>query len=78
MMGVGFFLLGVFLLNWCAKMERRDYQILRDPKLKWEMIDKDKKRTRDLKRQSMRGTIMTLTGLGCAIYGAVTFFMNVE
>lgn len=78
MWGVGFFFIGIFLLNWCAKMERHDYQVMRDPKLKWEMIDKDAKRTKDLKKKSIRGTILTLTGLGCAIYGAVTFFMNVE
>ncbi len=78
MMGAGFFLFGVFLLNWCAKMERKDFQVMRDPKLKWERIDKDKKRIQDMKKKSTRGTFMTLTGLGCAVYGAFKFFISVQ
>ncbi len=76
--GLIFFVAGVFLLNLCAKWERKDYLVARDPKLKWEYIDKDSNRQAEVRQKSTRGWIMTLIGLGLALYGAVTFFMNIK
>lgn len=76
--GLLFFGAGMLLLGWCGKMERREYKEMRDdPKAKWEMIDRDEKRVAQAKRRSFRGLVMTLAGVGCALYGAVVFFMNI-
>ena len=76
-LGLVLFAVGVFLLNLCAKLERKDYMELRDPKIKWELIDKDEKRVSQMRIKSARGWAMTLIGIGMALYGSVIFFMNI-
>lgn len=76
--GLVVFLVGMGILGWCARMERREYKEIRDdPKAKWEVIDGVEARVRQAKRRSARGFFMTLVGLGAALYGIVVFFMNI-
>jgi len=72
------FFVGAGILNWCSKLERRDFEVTRDPKEKWKNIDPSEQQKSLLQRQSMRGWLMTLAGVGVALYGFFTFIANIK
>lgn len=72
--GAVLFFAGVMILTFCNKYERSVDEKLRDPKLRWSVIDGNKNAM--LKEKSFRGTVMTVIGLGSAVYGFVLFLMN--
>ena len=69
-------ILGIGVLTYCAKIERKERAVRRDPKEKWAFIDGQKKE--EVSRQNIRGMIMTVVGLGLCVYGFVSFMMNLN
>lgn len=72
------FFIGAAILNWCSKLERREFEVTRDPKEKWKYIDRSEEQEAFIKRKSMRGWLMTLAGAGAALYGFFTFLANIK
>lgn len=72
--GVVLMLVGMGLLSWCQKMERKDFKIRNDPREKWAYIDGAKA---DVERKSsIRGTLMALVGGGLALWGFVMLVIH--
>jgi hypothetical protein len=76
--GAILFIVGVALLTWCAKVERKQMAKMRDPKLKWAYIDADGKLRDEVKKRNRRSIIATLLGGGMALYGFIDFLVNVK
>ena len=72
--GAVLFFAGVILLTFCNKYERHMDEKLRDPKLRWSVIDGNKNIL--LKQKSFRGALMTVIGFGSAASGFILFMMN--
>ena len=75
LLNVALFLAGSFILTWCAKVEKKEDAERHDRKEKWAFIDGRK--DEELKKRSIRGIIMTLSGAGLALYGFFSFLANV-
>ena len=66
------FLLGVFALNTCSRLERKEQEFLKDPR------NRHGKRKSDIvKPKTLRGTVMTLIGTGLCFSGMVLFMMHI-
>jgi len=76
--GLVAFFVGIFILNWCSRLERRDFEKMRDPKLKWKYIDPGEAESQEMRKKSLRGWVMTLAGVGCAVYGFFTILANIK
>lgn len=74
--GAVLFFIGVVLLTWLAKVERKQLIKMRDPKLKWSYIDAEGKRQDEVRHRRRRSTIVTLIGGGLALYGLIDFLVN--
>ena len=74
--GAILFVAGAFILTFCNKYERHMDEKLKDPKLRWAVIDGNKNAL--LKQKSFRGTLMTVIGLGMAGAGFVLVLMNAK
>lgn len=68
-MGAAIMLVGVFLLNWCHRIERKEYLERTDPRAKWAYLDGNK--ADEVKKRSIRGTLMALLGAGLSLWGFV-------
>jgi hypothetical protein len=66
------FLLGVFALNTCSRLERKEQEFLKDPRNRY-----GQKKSDIVKPKTLRGTLMTLTGTGLCFGGMVLFMMHV-
>ncbi len=75
--GLIVFSIGVGLLTWCAKVERKELEKMRDPQAKWAFIDGDSQSMRILKVRAIRGIALTAVGLICSIYGFIKFISNI-
>lgn len=74
--GAILFFVGTGILTLCNRYERGIDEKLKDPKVRWAVIDGNKN---TLARQKSRwGTLMTLAGVSSAIYGAVLFLSNLK
>ncbi len=75
-MGLAFMILGVGILIWCSKMDRKDFLKRRDPKEKWSFIDGEK--DEEVTKQKVRGYILMLVGVGLAMFGLISFLINIQ
>ncbi len=75
--GLVIFAIGIGLLTWCAKVERKELEKMRDPKAKWAFIDGDSESMRILKIRAIRGLTLTVVGIICSLYGFVKFISNI-
>ena len=75
-MGLAFMILGVGILIWCSKMDRKDFLKRRDPKEKWSFIDGEK--DSEVTKQKVRGYILMLVGAGLAMFGLISFLINIQ
>ena len=66
------FLLGVFALNTCSRLERKEQEFLKNPRNRY-----GKQKSDILKPKRFLGTLMTLTGTGLCLGGMVLFMMHV-
>jgi|GEM_PF-511126 len=74
--GVLLFFAGGWVLNLCSRWEKERREKLKDPKIR---IAHYGRRKSDLVAPgTTRGTVMTLTGIGLAVWGAVLFLMDVK
>jgi hypothetical protein len=69
------FLAGSYILKLCSEWERKRREELRDPKVRWAHYGRRK--TDLLIPTTLRGTLMTLVGGGLAVYGFISFLLNV-
>ena len=76
--GAFFFIVGIALLTWLTKVERKQMAKMRDPKLKWAYIDSDGKKRDEVKKRNIRSIIVTLIGGSMAMYGFIDFLRNVN
>ena len=74
--GVVLFFAGSGILTFCNRYERKVDEKLKDPKIRWAVLDGNKNTL--IKEKSVRGTVMTLMGVGMALYGIVLFLKNIE
>lgn len=77
-LGAVLFFAGLALLSWCAKVERVEKAKMRDPKLKWAYIDAEGKKRDEVRKMQRRSIIVNIVGGGMALYGFVSFLMNVK
>jgi hypothetical protein len=77
-LGAVLFFGGLALLSWCAKVERVEKAKMRDPKLKWAYIDAEGKKRGEVKKMHRRSIIVNLVGGGMAVFGLLSFLMNVK
>ena len=75
LMNIALFFAGIFILTWCAKVERKEDSARHDRAEKWAFIDGRK--DEDQKKKSIRGFILTLVGASMALYGLFSFLANV-
>jgi len=68
-MGAAIMLVGVVLLNWCHRIERQEYLDRTNPREKWAYLDGNK--GDEMKKRSIRGTLMALAGAGLSLWGFV-------
>jgi hypothetical protein len=66
------FLLGVFALNTCSRLERKEQDFLKDPRSRYV-----KRKSDIVKSKTLRGTLMTLIGRGLCFGGMVLFMMYI-
>jgi hypothetical protein len=76
--GAILFIVGIALLSWLSKVERKQLAKMRDPKLKWAYIDADGKKRDEVKKRNRRSIIVTLVGGSMALYGFIDFLRNVN
>ena len=69
-------IVGSGLLAWCTRMERADFKKRRDVKEKWSYIDGEK--DEEISRQKARGFVLTLVGAALAIFGLISFLININ
>jgi hypothetical protein len=77
-LGTVLFVIGIFLLTWLSKTEKKQEAIMRDPKLKWAYIDAKGKKRAEVKKRNSRSILFTLIGGGMALYGFFSFLVNVK
>ncbi len=75
-LGIILFVSGIILLMWCSRIERADEQSRRDPAEKWSFIDGE--RDAEVSKRNIRGLLMTLVGAGMAIFGFISFILNIK
>jgi hypothetical protein len=73
-MGVAIMLAGVFLLNWCHRIERKEFMDRTDPREKWAYLDGNK--DNEVKKRSIRGTVMALAGAGLSLWGFIILVLH--
>ena len=66
------FLLGVFALNTCSRLERKEQEFLKDPCNRY-----GKRKSDIVKPKTFRGTLITLIGTGLCFGGMVLFMMYI-
>jgi len=71
------FFCGVGVLTWCAKVERKQMEKMRDPREKWAYIDGDKDKEKELKFRSLRSIALTVLGVALALYGFFDFLSQI-
>lgn len=76
--GAILFFVGMALLTWLSRTERRQQAKMRDPKLKWAYIDADGKKRDEVRKRNTRSIIVTLIGGIMAFYGFLDFLNNVK
>jgi len=59
-------------------VERVEKAKMRDPKLKWAYIDAEGKKRDEVRKMQRRSIIVNIVGGGMALYGFVSFLMNVK
>ena len=74
--GIVLFLIGSGILTFCNRYEREVDVKLKDPKVRWAVIDGNKNTL--VKEKTVRGTVMALIGVGAALYGLFLFFANIK
>ncbi len=77
-LGAVLFFIGIGILSWCAKVEKKQFAKMRDPKMKWAYIDAEGKMRGEVKKRNVRSIVLTLLGGGMALYGFVSFLVNVK
>jgi hypothetical protein len=77
-LGAVMFFVGMALLTWLSKTERKQEAKMRDPKLKWSYIDAEGKKRDEVKKRNSRSIIVTLIGGSMALYGFLSFLANVK
>jgi len=75
-LGIVCFISGIFLLVWCTRIEREEQIASRDPKEKWSFIDGE--REEEVSKRKFRGLMMTLIGSGLAVFGFISFLLNIK
>ncbi|CCQ89185.1 hypothetical protein NITGR_10042 [Nitrospina gracilis 3/211] len=73
-MGAVIMLLGIGLLNLCNRIEHKEYMARTDPREKWGFLDGQKKD--EMKKRSIRGTLMALAGAGFSLWGFVILVIH--
>lgn len=77
-LGAVLFIVGIALLSWCARVERKQMAKMRDPKLKWAYIDADGMKRGEVRLRTRRSLIITVVGGGMALFGFIDFLLNVK
>lgn len=77
-LGAVLFIVGIALLSWCARVERKQLAKMRDPKLKWAYIDADGMKRDEVRLRTRRSLIITVVGGGMALFGFIDFLLNVK
>jgi hypothetical protein len=75
-LGLVFLVIGVLILTWCARIDRKAFLKRRDPKEKWSYIDGEKED--EVSQNKFRGFIMMLIGASMSIFGLVSFLINMK
>ena len=75
-LGIVSLVIGIGVLTWCARMDRKDFLKRRDPKEKWSYIDGEKEG--ELTKNKIRGMIMMLIGAGLSLFGLIWFLWNMQ
>jgi hypothetical protein len=75
-LGLVFLVIGILILTWCARIDRKAFLKRRDPKEKWSYIDGEKEDV--VTRNKSRGFIMMLIGASMSIFGLVSFLLNLK
>ena len=75
-LGLVFLILGVGVLTWCARIDRKAFLKRRDPKEKWSYIDGEKEE--EITKNKFRGVIMMLIGASMALFGLISFMLNLK
>ncbi|CAI2717474.1 hypothetical protein [Nitrospina watsonii] len=73
-MGAVILLVGIGLLNWCSRLEYKEYMVRTNPREKWGYLDGTKKD--EVKKRSLRGTVMALIGAGCSLWGFIILVIH--
>ena len=76
--GAVLFFIGIGILSWLAKVEKKQFAKMRDPKMKWAYLDAEGKKRDEVKKRNTRSIILTLLGGGLALYGFMDFLGNVK
>ena len=74
--GAILFFIGSFVLSICSKWEKKRKEKLKDPKVR--IANYGQKKSDLMKSYTLRGALLTFTGLGLAIFGALLFLMNIK
>ena len=77
-MGAVLFFLGIGILSWCTKVEKKQFAKMRDPKMKWAYLDAEGKKRDEVKKRNVRSIVFTVLGGGLALYGFMDFLGNVK
>jgi hypothetical protein len=77
-LGAVLFIVGIAMLSWCARVERKQMHKMRDPKLKWAYIDAEGTKRNEVRLRTRRSIIVTIVGGGMALYGFIDFLGNVK
>ena len=66
------FLLGVFVLNTCSRLERKEQEFLKDPRNRY-----GKRKSDIVKPKTLRGALMSLIVTGLCFGGMVLFMIHI-
>ncbi|MFQ5673395.1 MAG: hypothetical protein ACE5G9_09885 [Nitrospinales bacterium] len=74
LLGIVLFFAGGWVLNLCSQWEKQRQERLRDPKVR--MAHYGRRKSDLVAPSTIRGSLMTLVGVGLSIMGAIVFLMD--
>ena len=78
LIGTAFFLLGIWILSYCSKMEKQDRENMNKRRYRQPRYQDRRAAVADARTQDLRGTVLSLGGYSVAMAGIVIFIMTTQ
>lgn len=76
--GTALFLLGIWILSYCSKVEKQDRDNVRKLKYRQSRYQDRRVKIANARTREARGTVLSLGGYSVAMAGIITFIMTTQ